>query len=193
MKFIILGYLALYWTIWLHEVGHSYMYKKYGCKKENFLQVNVPLYLFFSTPMPIDLEKTKELNKKQVFNISIAGVTVNLFLGLVSSLVLVFVPITSEVNIILLYSFAVFNLTEAATYLVINNIFLASDMKGVAAYSQKLRIVAFLVGLAAIASIIYLLYIAPITIVKPIAIISIFIALSMSVGRIVFEMKNKNK
>lgn len=193
MKFIILGYLALYWTIWLHEVGHSYMYKKYGCKKENFLQVNVPLYLFFSTPMPIDLEKTKELNKKQVFNISIAGVTVNLFLGLVSSLVLVFLPITSEVNSILLYSFAVFNLTEAATYLVINNIFLASDMKGVAAYSQKLRIVAFLVGLAAIASIIYLLYIAPITIVKPIVIISIFIALSMSVGRIVFEMKNKNK
>lgn len=193
MKFIILGYLALYWTIWLHEVGHSYMYKKYGCKKENFLQVNVPYYLFFSTPMPIDSEKSNELSKKQVFNISIAGVAVNLFLGLITSLALIFFPITSEVNLILLYSFAVFNFTEAATYLVINNIFLTSDMKGVAAYSQKLRVVAFLVGLASIASIIYLLYIAPITIDKPIAIISIFIALSMSVGRIVFEIKNKNK
>lgn len=192
MKFIILGYLALYWTIWLHEVGHSYMYKKYGCKKENFLQVKVPFYLFFSTPMPIDLEKANQLTKKQVFNVSIAGVVVNMILGLISAIILVLFPMTSEVNSILLYMFAVFNFTEAATYLVINNIFLASDMKGVAAYSQKYRIVAFIIGLAAIAAIIYLLYLAPITIVKPVAISSVLVALSMSIGRIVFELKNKN-
>lgn len=189
MKYIFLGYLALYWTIWLHELGHSYMYKKYGCKKESFIKVKVPFTLFFSTPEPIDSEKAKSLNKKQIFYISIAGVMVNIILGIICGLSLIIFPITSEANLILLYSFAVFNFTEAATYLVINNLSLASDMKGVADYNPKLRIPAFFIGLASIASIVYLLYTAPLTIAKPIAVISVLIALSMSVGRIIFEKK----
>lgn len=192
MKYIILGYLALYWTIWLHEIGHSYMYKKYGCKKESFLKVTVPFYLFFSTPMPVDEEKASHLTKKQVFNVNIAGVTVNMFIGVISTIVLSFVTITNEINLTLLYFFAVFNLTEAATYLVINNIFLASDMKGIASYNQKLRVVAFIIGILALAAIIYLINIAPILIVTPLAVSSISIALLMSVARIFFELKNKS-
>lgn len=165
------------------------MYKKYGCKKESFLKVTVPFYLFFSTPLPVDIEKAEQLTKKQIFNISIAGVLVNIVLGLITTLALTLVSMTSEVNLILLYSFAVFNFTEVATYLVINNIFLSSDMKGVAAYNQKLRIVAFFVGLVSIAAIIYLLYIAPITIAKPIAILAILVALFMSAGRIILKKK----
>ena len=191
LKFIILGYLALYWTIWLHEVGHSYMYKKYGCKAESFLKVTVPFYLLFSTPSPVDENKTNSLTKKQVFNVCIAGVTVNMFLGIISTLTLSFVNMTSEVNLILLNFFALFNLTEVASYLIINNMFLSSDMKGVASYSKGLRIAAFIVGLIAIAIIAFLLYKAPISMFRPLAIGSILIGLIMSVARIFFELKNK--
>ena len=192
MKYIILGYLALYWAIWLHEVGHSYMYKKYGCKSESFLKVTVPFYLFFSTPMPIDVEKASVLNKKQIFNVSIAGIAVNMILGVVSTIILSFTTIENEINLTLLYFFAVFNFTEAATYLVINNIFLASDMKAIASYSKIVRIVGFIIGIVASASIIYLIATAPLLISTPLAIGSISIALLMSVARIFFEFKNKS-
>jgi Zn-dependent protease len=79
--YFIIGYIALYLTIWLHEVGHSFMYKKYGCK-ENAFKVTVPFYLFFSTPAPVDINKLQFLTKNQDFNISITGMVINFFIGI---------------------------------------------------------------------------------------------------------------
>ncbi|WP_438317062.1 hypothetical protein [Sporosarcina sp. FA9] len=78
LLYFIIGYVALYSAIWLHEVGHGLMYAKYGCKNNPF-NVHVPLYLFFSTPNPIDEDKAKKtLGHQQLYYVGIAGIVVNL-------------------------------------------------------------------------------------------------------------------
>jgi len=167
------------------------MYKKYGCKKESFLKVTVPWSMFFSTPQPIDANKALELTKKQQINVSVAGVFVNIVFAILTGIPLLFMNITSEVNIILLYLLCVFNLAEASSYLLINNIFLASDMKLLAKQSPKLRLVGLIIGVIVSAALTYFITLSPQEIMMETIIATVTIVLCMSGGRIVFERKNK--
>ncbi len=183
--YLLIGYIALYSVIWLHEVGHGIMYTRYKCKTNPF-KVHVPFYLFFSTPRPVDETKAKTLSLKQIYHVGIGGIVVNLLFGIPLSIILLLIDFQSTLLYYFLFSFALFHLVEAATYMVISNIFLSSDMILVQQYNPKLRIPFFIIGLFIIGLIIYMLNNSPES-WKLGYVISIGVmTLSMSLGRVVF-------
>ncbi|MFJ8511787.1 zinc metalloprotease [Lysinibacillus xylanilyticus] len=186
--YFIVGYCALYLVIWLHEVGHGVVYAKYKCK-DNPFKVYVPFYLFFSTPQPVDEIKAQALNSKKYFNVGIAGIIVNLLFGIPIS----FLMLTNEFNhsilVFFFYSFALFHLVEAASYLTISNVFLSSDMITVQNYKPKLRIPLFLIGIFIVVLIVFMLFKSPDSWKLGYIISIIIMILSMGLGRAIFSRK----
>lgn len=188
--YFIVGYCALYLVIWLHEVGHGVVYAKYKCK-DNPFKVHVPFYLFFSTPQPVDEKKAQTLTSKQYFNVGIAGIIVNLLIGIPISFLFLNIEFNNSILIFFFYSFALFHLVEAASYLTISNIFLASDMITVQNYKPKLRIPLFLIGIFIVVLITFMLIKSPDS-WKLGYIISIIIMIScMGLGRMVFSRRTR--
>ncbi|MER1956741.1 MAG: hypothetical protein ABS942_05130 [Solibacillus sp.] len=188
---VLVGYGALYTVIWLHEVGHGLMYSKYDCK-ENPFNVNVPFYLFFSTPQPVNIERAQFLTSKQFFHIGMAGIVVNLILGVPLALLLLEIELQVSLFLFFIYSFTLFHLVEAATYLTISNLFLSSDMVTVQQYKPRLRIPLFIIGLGIIALIIMMIIESP-NEWRIAYIVSIFImVLCMGLGRFFFTRKFKS-
>ena len=186
--YFLVGYVALYVVIWLHEVGHALVYSLYNCK-ENPFNVHVPFYLFFSTPQPVNIEKAKYLTSKQDFHVGIAGIMMNLFFGLPLAVFLLNTDFQTSLFLFFIYSFTLFHLVEAATYLTISNLFLSSDIVSVQRYKPILRIPLFIIGLGIIALIIMMVIKSPET-WRVAYIASIFIlVLCMVLGRFFFTRK----
>lgn len=186
--YFVVGYCALYLVIWLHEVGHGIAYAKYKCK-DNLFKVHVPFYLFFSTPQPVDVNKARALNNKQYFNVGMAGIIMNLLFGVPIALVLLNIGFNHSLLVFFFYSFALFHLVEAASYLTISNVFLSSDMITVQNYNPKLRIPLFLIGIFIIVLITFMLIKSPDSWTLG-YIISIIIMIScMGLGRAIFSRR----
>ncbi|SDN94600.1 hypothetical protein [Bacillus sp. OK048] len=190
--YFLIGYIALYSVIWLHEVGHGIMFAKYKCK-ENPFKVHVPFYLFFSTPRPVDEDKAKTLSLKQIYNVGIGGIVVNLIFGIPISIILLLTDFQNTLLFYFLFSFALFHLVEAATYMVISNIFLSSDMVLVQQYKPKLRIPFFIIGLLIVSLIIYMLINCPESWRLGYIITIVIMTLCMVLGRVVFSRINTAK
>ncbi|MGN9161999.1 hypothetical protein [Clostridium sulfidigenes] len=182
---IIISYLTLYLVIWLHELGHSFFYWKYGCK-ENWLKVSVKPYLFFSTPAPVDEEKAEHLTTKQNLTILYGGIVVNLFLAFMIIIVIEITSISNNYIELFLYQFVTLHLSEAISYLVLGNIYLVSDMKGIANIKPILRPINFILGI--LTSVIYFIFIKQIPqyILPVILTFNLIAIICMGVGRIVF-------
>ena len=73
---LFIGYAALYIVIYLHEVGHAIWYCRFGCKK-NWYHVTVKPYLFFSTPLPVDINQADNLSTKKDIIVSYGGILNN--------------------------------------------------------------------------------------------------------------------
>lgn len=188
LLYSLVGYGALYLVIWLHEVGHGLVYSKYNCK-ENPFNVHVPFYLFFSTPQPVNIENAQSLTKKQDFHVGMAGIVVNLFFGVPIALILLNTDFQASLLLFFIYSFALFHLVEAVTYLTISNLFLSSDMVTVQQYKPKLRIPLFIIGVVITALIIMMVIESPIEWRIP-YIVSIFTTVAcMGLGRFIFTRK----
>lgn len=190
--YFLIGYIAFYCVIWLHEVGHGIMYAKYKCK-DNPFKVHVPIHMFFSTPEPIDVEKAQTLNPNQQYNIAIAGIVVNLLFGVPITIFLIFFGIQDNFITFFFFAFALLHLVEAASYTVISNIFLAGDMLSVQTYKPKMRIPLFFVGLMVIGLIIYMLSLCPFSWRIGFTIAIIVITLNMIIARKIFSMLNESK
>ena len=188
LLYSLVGYSALYLVIWLHEVGHGLVYSKYNCK-ENPFNVHVPFYLFFSTPQPVNIENAKSLTKRQKFHIGMAGIAVNLFLGVPIALILLNTDFQTSLLLFFIYSFALFHLVEAVTYLTISNLFLSSDMVTVQQYKPKLRIPLFIIGLVISALIIMMVIESQIEWRIPYIVSIITIVACMVLGRLIFTRK----
>ena len=186
--YFIVGYCALYLVIWLHEVGHGVVYAKYKCK-DNPFKVHVPFYLFFSTPQPVDEKKAQTLNSKEYFNVGIAGIIVNLLFGIPISFLLLTMEFNHSILFFFFYSFALFHLVEAASYLTISNVFLASDMVTVQNYKPKLRIPSFLIGIFLVVLIIFMLFKSPDSWKLGYIISIITMILCMGLGRAIFSRR----
>ena len=188
LLYSLVGYGALYLVIWLHEVGHGLVYSKYNCK-DNPFNVHVPLYLFFSTPQPVNIENAQLLTEKQHFHVGMAGIVVNLFLGVPVALLLLIAEFQVSLLLFFIYSVTLFHLVEAVTYLTISNLFLSSDMVTVQQYKPKLRIPLFIIGVM-IAILIIMLVIESPTEWKIPYIVSILIMVAcMGLGRYIFTRK----
>ncbi|MEG1254278.1 hypothetical protein [Clostridium sp.] len=185
LKNILIGYLTLYFVIWLHEVGHAFCYWKYGTKK-NPLLVSVKPYIFFSTPLPIDLEKEKLMSEKQKFNTSMAGIIVNLTFAFISMFIILLIGVKDNLVFLFLFYFATLHFSEAISYLTISNIFLASDMKSIAKYNSKLRIPCFLIGCLGLVCLVYLISMSLYSWRIYLIIFNMIAMLCMGIGRIIF-------
>ncbi len=185
---LLIVYISLYVVIWLHEVGHALMYSRYGCKGNPF-KVSVRPYIFFSTPLPINLDKVKDLSLRQKHNVAIAGVTMNMLFGIPSALLLILgiIDINSYLSILFVF-FCTLHLIEAITYTVINNIFLASDMKEVDDYNRLLRIPYFLIGCILLWLSYQVYIIVPINLQSWVLITNLIIGLGMGIARVVFQI-----
>lgn len=189
-SYLVLGYLALYVSIWLHEVGHAIMYKKYGCK-ENPFKVKVPVYLFFSTPAPVDEQEAARLSLKQNFNVGIAGIVVNILFGIPLFLTIKFGDFSPHLVYFFFLMFAVFHLVEAVSYLIISNISLSSDMIMINAHSPRIRKGLFGVGLIVLVALIDLIIQSPSEWRLGIILTSLVCAISMGGGRAVFSRRRQ--
>ena len=76
---LFIGYAALYIVIYLHEVGHAIWYCRFGCKK-NWYHVTVKPYLFFSTPLPVDINQADNLSTKRILSSLMEVYSIILFL-----------------------------------------------------------------------------------------------------------------
>lgn len=192
LLYFIVGYLALYLVIWLHEVGHSVMFAKYNCK-DNPFDVHVPPYLFFSTPNPVNEEKVKKLSLKQIYHVGIAGIITNLIFGIPILFLLLWLGFPNNIGFFFLFSFALFHLVEAATYLVISNIFISSDMVLVKQYNPKLRLPLFLIGILIVGIIFYMIINCPESWRTGLVFAVSIMTISMGLGRIIFTKINTAK
>ena len=75
---LLIGYAALYIVIYLHEVGHAIWYCRFGCKK-HWYHVTVKPYLFFSTPLPVDIEKADNLSSNKDIIVSYGVVNIHTY------------------------------------------------------------------------------------------------------------------
>jgi len=160
--YILLGYAAMYATIWLHELGHAMVYHHFGCK-ENVFDFTVPFHFGNANPYPIDWEKAKSLTLKQDFYVSIAGVVVNIILGLLSWVVLFNFREKMGWRWLKFFItvFTIAHFAEACSYLTISNVYPVSDMIGVQMYNSAVQIPLFFIGLILIYILIFLIKNAP--------------------------------
>lgn len=183
--YIILGYTALYSTIWLHELGHSLAYAHFACKTD-VLHMHVPPHFANASPSPIDELCAAALEGWQQFYAGMAGIAVNLLLAL-------FIWIVWRANVLtnsFIYFWCLFfllsNLTEASTYLTINNLYLAGDLISVQEYNSTLRIPLFFLGLLLIYTIVITIINSPKKWQLSMAIFALITAFSMSGMRFLF-------
>ncbi len=190
--YLVLIYLALYIVIWLHEAGHGLVLYRYKCK-ENPFQVHVPFSIFFSTPAPYNLEKEDILSKTQQYHIGMAGIAVNLLFGVPLAVYLLLADRGFSSLSFFLFAFTIFHLLEAASYLVINNIFLSGDMVSVQKYKPWLRIPYFGIGLLTLYITVLLVINSPEEWRPLFVIASVSMIICTAVGRVIFNIMNKRK
>ena len=142
---VFISYMTLYLVIYIHEIGHAIFYYKYGCKK-NWWQVTVKPYLFFSTPLPIDIKKAELLFQRQNIFIASGGMAANLIFAVITFFILQKVNQNYYINLFL-YQFLTLHLAEIISYLIIGNIYLVSDMEIIVKLKSSLRPLYFIFGL----------------------------------------------
>ncbi len=155
MRVVIVAAIAvgvLYLTIWPHEIGHSLVAYLYGCKA-NWWQTDMSWFLWSSWGGAIDYDCLQKHGGAALGLTDFGGVAVNLaFLALA--------PVVgrwwrwrllsdaSQTPWLFLGSFfwALANYAEAFSYLVLNTLWLKSDMQTVVLESRVSRWVWFLGG-----------------------------------------------
>lgn len=143
---MIIGYVIIYITICFHEFGHAFCYYLFKCKKNPFM-IKVKPTLYFSSPGEIDYEKVKHIAKWKYVVACYGGLIVNAILAIIFYVLTIFIKTDNFYINILVYGFLSINLAEFVSYMFIGNIYLVSDMQGVALNCPKLRWVNLLFGI----------------------------------------------
>jgi hypothetical protein len=157
--FPLLGYIATYITIWLHELGHALVYHAYGCKPDLF-HLYVPFHFGAASPEPLDALCVQTMSNFQLFIASMGGILANMMLAAGGFWLLRHLQAGGWAS----WFFSVFvmaNLTEAASYLTLSNIQPLGDMLAVQAYSPALRLPLGLLGVGLVLCILHFLKSAP--------------------------------
>ncbi len=142
---ILIVYLALYCAIWLHELGHALFYYGYGCKPELF-SLHVPFYFAGASPGQIDQSCLDSLTRYQIIWASMGGILENI---LAAALIYLVLTRLKKYSWIVLFGnfFILSDLTEAASYLILNNIIPMGDLVPVVQYFPVLRILLGISGI----------------------------------------------
>ena len=188
--FIVIGYIVLYLTVWLHEVGHSIWDCLFGVK-QGWLKVNVKPYIFFSTPGELDIEAWNNLNSRQYVLIAYGGIMANAIWALITGIIIKVVPISNLYFNMALWLFMLLHTGEIFSYLFIGSIYVVSDMAIIEQHMPKLRIVNICVGFLLTVLYIFLLVNVPGDFQVFIVIWNVITVVSMCSGRIIFSIKSK--
>lgn len=189
LLFAVIGYLVLYSTVWLHEVGHSLWDCLFGVK-QGWWKVNVKPYIFFSTPGEVDMEAWNNLNAKQYALIAYGGILANAIWALAAGVIIKAVPIHNLYMNMALWLFMTLHTCEIVSYLFIGSIYLVSDMQIIAQVMPKLRIVNICAGALLTVFYIALLINVPSEFQVFIIIWNAVTLISMCAGRIIFSIKS---
>ncbi|MBL7827488.1 MAG: hypothetical protein JNJ57_12700 [Saprospiraceae bacterium] len=145
ISFPLLAYAATYATIWLHELGHALVFRRFGCKPDLF-DLYVPFHFGAASPAPLDAACVTSMNNFQLFLASMGGISANLLLSAGGLWLLRHMQTGSRAA----WFFSVFvlaNLTEAASYLTLSNIRPLGDMIDVQNYCPAWRLPLGLLGI----------------------------------------------
>lgn len=188
--YFLLGYAALFAGVWLHEIGHSFLNYKFGCK-DNWIHVQVKPYIFFSTPGPVDIDKYQAMGPLKRTLSAYGGIIANLFWSILSGVLITAFKPDNIYLLFFLWMFMTLNLSEIVSYLLIGNIYLVSDMSIVANEYPGLRIPNFILGGAL--TIVYVLILIRVTSAFQwfVIIWNIITIVSMCGGRIVFSLLHR--
>lgn len=188
--FVFISYVVMYVVVWLHEIGHSIFYYKYGVK-DNWICVNVKPYIFFSTPGKLDIDIWNALTNKQYLAIAYAGIIMNAVWVVISGVVIACVDINNQYLLLAVWMFITLHLGEICSYLFIGSIYTVSDMQIISRVKPQLRIPNILVGAILAILYVYILLNAPSGIEWFVMGWNGIMVTSMCAGRVVFTMKNK--
>ena len=190
--YLLLGYAALFTAVWLHEIGHSFIEYKFGCK-DNWIHVQVKPYIFFSTPGPVDIDKYQAMAPLKRALSAYGGIIANLFWSIISGAIITAIKPDNIYLLFFLWMFMTLNLSEIVSYLLIGNIYLVSDMATVANEYPKLRIPNFILGLLLTVVYVFILVGIPSVFQLLIIIWNVITIVSMCGGRIVFSCLHRRK
>lgn len=188
--YFILGYAALFAGVWLHEIGHSFLNYKFGCK-DNWIHVQVKPYIFFSTPGPVDIDKYRAITPLKRTLAAYGGIIANLFWSLISGVLIIAFKPGNVYLLFFLWMFMTLNLSEIVSYLFIGNIYLVSDMSIVAGEYPWLRMPNFILGFMLTIVYVMILMRVPSDYQWFIIIWNILTIVSMCGGRIVFSLLHR--
>ena len=185
--YFIIGYIVLYAVVWLHEVGHALWYRKFNLKND-WWNVQVKPYIFFSTPGAIDGDVLETLKPIQLVLSAYGGLMANLIFAGITGVAIICIGDCNEFLRLALWLFMTLHIGEIVSYLFVGSIILVSDMKMVNQYMPKLRIPNLIVG--AILTVLYvnLLIHVPGEFRVFVAVWNIVTVLSMCTGRIIFTI-----
>ena len=143
---LFIGYAALYIVIYLHEVGHAIWYCRFGCKK-NWYHVTVKPYLFFSTPLPVDINQADNLSTKKDIIVSYGGILNNFIFTFIAYFLICRFHIMNYYLSLFLWMFYTLHIAEIVSYMFLGNLYLVSDMKSIAKRQPLLRWVNLFIGI----------------------------------------------
>ncbi len=145
---LLLAIVALYLTVWPHELGHSTMAYLSGCKM-NWWQTKTSWFLWDSRGGDIDYACLKTRGATALALVDGAGIALNLIL---LGVALLLGRLHGPERYPWLFTATVFwglsNYAEAFSYLVVNTLWLKSDMETVVVASGVSRGVWLLAGSA---------------------------------------------
>ena len=137
----VLGYGALSFAIWLHELGHSLAAYGFGCKA-HWWQTDMSWYLWSSWGGNIDYQCLRTRGSWALGTTDFAGIAVNLLLLAAAPFLGCWWRSTSPSGsgaswwFIATVLLALANYAEAFSYLVVNTLWLSSDMETVVTASH---------------------------------------------------------
>lgn len=190
MKYVlyfIIGYVVLYAVVWLHEVGHALWYQKFKLRND-WWNVQVKPYIFFSTPGGVDAEVWKTLKPVQHVLSAYGGIMSNALFAIITGVVIFLVGDCNEYLRLALWLFMTLHIGEIVSYLFVGSIILVSDMKIVDQHMPELRIPNLILGAVLAVLYVYLLIHVPGEVRVFVAVWNIITVLSMCAGRIIFTL-----
>ena len=186
---LLIGYVALYIVIYLHEVGHAIWYCRFGCKK-HWYHVTVEPYLFFSTPLPVDIEKADNLSSNKDIIVSYGGILNNLIFTFIAYFLISRINIMDYYLSLFLWMFYTLHISEIVSYMFIGNLYLVSDMKNIAKRKPLLRWVNLVIGIILTLGYVWILTTIPQELFIYILIYNLLTIVCMGLGRIIFTIKH---
>lgn len=186
--FFLLGYVVLYAVVWLHEVGHALWYRRFNLKND-WWNVQVKPYIFFSTPGGVDLDVWNTLKPIQYVLIGYGGLMANALMAIIAGAIIAANSINNEYLIVVLWLFMTLHIGEIVSYLFIGSIYLVSDMQAVNQQMPKLRIPNIILGALIAALYVFLLARSPENYRIFIVGWNVATVISMCAGRIIFTAR----